>query len=354
MSLLCKPAVVLPKNILTQEDTLRLCQEMHCNHPQLELALQLIKNTGVQKRHLIQPVELALQHPGVEARHKIYIQESRRMSTIAIKEALENAHLTAKDIQMIIAVSCTGFLFPSLTAYLINDLKFSPHTKQLPIAQLGCAAGGAAINRAKEYCMAYPDHNVLIVAVEFCSLLYQPTDTAVSSLLAGGLFGDAVSAAVMKGKKRVDDSGLRIDSVRSYLIPHTENYISYDIKDTGWHFVLDKRVRETIAPIVPVMELLLREEYISKQSLEYFILHSGGPRILKDLAELLDIEEEKITCSRECLANLGNVASVVVFEVIRRFFSKRGAVLPAGVRGLLGGFGPGITAEINVGTWIKY
>ncbi|GEM_PF-4029887 len=44
MSLLCKPAVVLPENVITQEDTLRLCQEMHCNHPQLELALQLIQS----------------------------------------------------------------------------------------------------------------------------------------------------------------------------------------------------------------------------------------------------------------------------------------------------------------------
>ena len=354
MSLLCKPAVVLPENIITQEDTLQFCKDLHGDHPQLDLAMQLITNTGVKKRHLIQPIEKALQHPGVEERHKIYTDESRRLAKIAIEEALDNAGLEAKDIHLLIAVSCTGFLFPSLTAYLINDMGFSPHTKQLPIAQLGCAAGGASINRAKEYCMAYPDHNVLIVAVAFCSLLYQPTDNAVSALLADGLFGDAVSAAVMKGKWNPEkDSGLRIDAVRSYLIPHTENYISYDIKPTGWHFVLDKRVRETMEPVVPVMEMLLKDEYIEKSSLEYFILHSGGPRILKDLADLLGIEEEKITCSRECLANLGNVASVVIFEVVRRFFSKRGATLPAGVRGLLGGFGPGITAEINVGTWIK-
>ena len=36
---------------------------------------------------------------------------------------------------------------PSLTSWMINNLGFRTDTTQLPIAQLGCAAGGAAINR---------------------------------------------------------------------------------------------------------------------------------------------------------------------------------------------------------------
>ena len=61
----------------------------------------------------------------------------------------------------------------------------------MPIAQLGCAAGGAAINRAHDFCTAYPEANALIVACEFCSLCYQPTDLGVGSLLSNGLFGTA-------------------------------------------------------------------------------------------------------------------------------------------------------------------
>ncbi len=44
---------------------------------------------------------------------------------------------------------------PSLTAWLINEMDFDSTTRQLPIAQLGCATGGAAINRkAHDFCSA--------------------------------------------------------------------------------------------------------------------------------------------------------------------------------------------------------
>jgi len=100
---------------------------------------------------------------------------------------------------------------------------FRSDTRQLPIAQLGCAPGGAAINRAHDFCAAHPGSNVLIVSCEFCSLCYQPTDVDIGSLLSAGLFGDAV----VRGR---GGRGLGLERNASYLIPHTEDWISYDVK----------------------------------------------------------------------------------------------------------------------------
>ncbi|WP_305810519.1 hypothetical protein [Photobacterium leiognathi] len=52
---------------------------------------------------------------------------------------------------MVIAVSCTGFMMPSLIAHLINFLDLNLNTIQLPVAQMGCVAGAYTINRAYEH-----------------------------------------------------------------------------------------------------------------------------------------------------------------------------------------------------------
>lgn len=200
MATLCRPAVDVPEHVITMEETLELARSVHADHDQLELALRLIENTGVQKRHIIQPIEVTLRHPGFEVRNATYQEAAKERVPPVILRALADADLTAADIDVIIYVSCTGFMMPSLTAWLINNLDFRSNTRQIPIAQLGCAAGGAAVNRAHDFCTAYPEANALIVSCEFCSLCYQPTDLGVGNLLSNGLFGDGVAAAVVRGQ----------------------------------------------------------------------------------------------------------------------------------------------------------
>lgn len=200
MAVLCRPAVAVPPHVITMEETLDLARSTHAGHDQLGLVLRLIRNTGVATRHLVQPIGETLAHPGFEARNKVYEREAKARVPQVVHQALAEAELTAQDIDLIVYVSCTGFMMPSMTAWMINSLGFRSDTRQLPIAQLGCAAGGAAVNRAHDFTRAYPGSNVLIVACEFCSLLYQPTDLGVGSLLSNGLFGDAVAAVVVRGE----------------------------------------------------------------------------------------------------------------------------------------------------------
>ncbi|GAA3292224.1 hypothetical protein GCM10020295_10960 [Streptomyces cinereospinus] len=122
------------------EETLELARSRHPDHPQLPLALRLIENTGVRTRHIVQPIEETLKHPGFETRNKIYEAEAKARVPAVVQRALDDAEMLTGDIDAIIYVSCTGFMMPSLTAWLINAMDFSSNTRQIPIAQLGCAA----------------------------------------------------------------------------------------------------------------------------------------------------------------------------------------------------------------------
>ncbi|MFB7664877.1 type III polyketide synthase [Kitasatospora sp. NPDC056138] len=346
MAVLCKPAIAVPDHVITNEETLELARRLHRDHPQLDLALRLIEHTGVQKRHLIQPIETVLRHPGLDARSAVYEAESKARVPAVVSLALEQAELEPQQIDLIIYVSCTGFMMPSLTAWLINRMGFRSETRQLPIAQLGCAAGGAAVNRAHDFCTAYPDANVLIVACEFCSLCYQPTDLGVGSLLSNGLFGDGIAAAVVRAE---GGTGIRLERNASYLIPHTEDWISYAVRSTGFHFQLDKRVPGTMEPLSPALRSVAEEHQWNVGKLDFYIVHAGGPRILDDLSHFLEVPREAFRFSRATLTEYGNIASAVVLDALARMFDEQSAL--DGHHGLLAGFGPGITAEISLGTW---
>lgn len=346
MATLCRPAIAVPEYVITQEQTLDLARELHAGHPQLDLALRLIANTGVRTRHLVQPIEDTLRHPGLTSRNARYEAEAKARVPEAAYRALAHADLAPCDIDMIIYVSCTGFMMPSLTAWLINTMGFRPQTRQLPIAQLGCAAGGAALNRAHDFCTAYPQANVLILCCEFCSLCYQPTDLAVGNLLSNGLFGDAIAAAVVRGQ---GCRGIRLDHNGSHLVPGTEQWISYAVRDTGFHFMLDKRVPGTMADLAPALREMagLRGQDISR--LAFYIVHAGGPRILDDLCTYLKLPPAMFRYSRATLTERGNIASAVIFDALDRFFGADS--VDHADQGIIAGFGPGITAEITLGTW---
>jgi 1,3,6,8-tetrahydroxynaphthalene synthase len=346
MPILCKPAVAVPENIVTLDETLDMAARLHAGNPKLNLALRLIRNTGVLKRHTILPLEETLKHPGFEQRNLTYERHAKMRIPPVVERALKNAELRASDIDVIIYVSCTGFMMPSPTAWLINKMGFRYDTRQIPIAQLGCAAGGAAINRAHDFCSAHLGSNALIVSCEFCSMCYQPTDGDVGSLLSDGLFGDAVAAAVVRGH---GGTGISLERNGSYLIPDTEDWISYAVKETGFHFRLDKRVPTTMEPLAPVMRNLADSHGWDASNLGFYIIHAGGPRILDDLCHFLGVDRHAFRHSRATLTEFGNIASAVVLEALRRLFDE--GEVKNGDTGIVAGFGPGITAEMAVGSW---
>lgn len=348
MPRLCKPSVSVPEYVVTMEETLEFTERIYSGMPSLPLALRLIKNTGVRERHVIRPIEETIHHPGFEERNRIYELESKMRCPPVIEQSLANAEVTVRDIDLIVYVSCTGFLMPSLTAWLINNMGFRSDTRQIPIAQLGCAAGGAAINRAHDFCIAHPGSNALIVACEFCSLCYQSTDSDVGSLLSDGLFGDAVAAAVVRGR---GGTGIELESNASYLIPNTEDWISYAVRDTGFHFRLDRRVPGTMEPLAPVLRELAEDNSLDVSKLDFYIIHAGGPRILDDLARFLEVDRKAFRHSWATLTEYGNIASAVVLDATRRLFEED--TLSCGATGLVAGFGPGITAEMALGTWAR-
>jgi 1,3,6,8-tetrahydroxynaphthalene synthase len=103
-------------------------------------------------------------------------------------------------------------------------------------------------------------------------------------------------------------------------------------------------------PLAPVLRELATDHGWDIGNLDFYIIHAGGPRILGDLSKFLDVDSHAFRHSWATLTEYGNIASAVVLDALCRLFDEDTAT--PGATGVIAGFGPGITAEMAVGSWI--
>src|SRR4029453_13539530 len=87
-------------------------------------------------------------------------------------------------------LSCTGFAIPGVDAHIMNKLGIS--SARMILTEHGCAGGAVGLMRAWEYCKAYPDRTVVLLAHEFCSQTFLLNDLSMTNVVSSTLFGDGV------------------------------------------------------------------------------------------------------------------------------------------------------------------
>ena len=124
------------------------------------------------------------------------------------------------------------------------------------------------------------------------------------------------------------------------------------MRATGFHFQLDKRVPGTMEPLAPALQAPRRRARLGR--VRPRLLHHprrAARASWTTSASSSTCRPDAFRFSRATLTEYGNIASAVVLDALRRLFDEGGAADRA--RGLLAGFGPGITAEMALGRWSR-
>src|SRR5690606_6049635 len=103
--------------------------------------IKMFDGAGVDRRYSIMSPEEVVMDPSFEEKNNIHIREVKQLGIRALTNALEKMAWRADSLDYIITVSCTGFMIPSLDAYLINSLSLRKDIVRLPVTEMGCAAG---------------------------------------------------------------------------------------------------------------------------------------------------------------------------------------------------------------------
>ena len=295
---------------------------------------------GARTRYFAEPLTTLMERRTQSQQTDAYLEHARVLARRVCCTALERSGVAPTDVGLVIGVSCTGVVLPSLDAELIPLIGLRPGVARLPITELGCGGGVAALARALDYLRAYPDRAVLLFAVEIPSLTFQPDDHSLDNLVAAMVFADGAGAVVLRGGDGL--AGWTVEHAGTVLVPEGAHHLGYELRDGGLRVILSRELPDMVeAHLRGAVETFLEEAGLHLTDLDAVAAHPGGPRIVDAIERGLDLDPDALATSRSVFAGNGNASSAGIFFVLEEMqrCGTRGRVLAIAL-------GPGLSIEL--------
>jgi alkylresorcinol/alkylpyrone synthase len=195
----------------------------------------------------------------------------------------------------------------------------------------------------------------VLLSVELCSLTLQLQDFSIPNLISSGLFGDGAAAVVVAGSDRLVEDGFgrdgpRIVATRSIFYPDSERVMGWDISESGFQVVLSPEVPEVVRRFLRRdVDAFLTEQGVDASSIESWVAHPGGPKVLSAIEDALELPENALEVTWNSLREVGNLSSASVLMVLEETIQNRRP--RRGSLGLLFALGPGFCSELVLLEW---
>jgi predicted naringenin-chalcone synthase len=310
--------------------------------------LSVYAAAGVKSRGSVVPIEQVFDPGDFETQNDIYRRIACAAGTDLARRALASAGLDPAAVDIVVSVSCTGFMIPAVDAYVADALGMGPRLVRLPITESGCAGGVVGLVRAADYLAAHPRAAALVMALEFSSLTFQRWDRSATNVVSTAIFGDGGAAVALVGPEHplaAQRPLARLSASESLFFGGTTHLMGFHLRNQGLQIVLDRDLAPFVRRhVVEVVEGFLRSSGLGRQDVTRWILHPGGRRIIEVMSEKLGLGAEDLAATEAVLSEHGNMSSVTVLFVLDRMLRCQRP--RAGERGVLGAFGPGFGAEL--------
>jgi alkylresorcinol/alkylpyrone synthase len=332
-------ATAVPPNVFLQKDVLAAAWDVFGPRlPQFETLSSIFANTGIIKRHGVKPFDWYLERRGWPERTKAFLEGAEALFVEAAEKALANAQLSARDIDTIVTVCSTGIATPSLEARIAGRMGFRSDVTRVPVFGLGCAGGVSGLSIAARLAQARPGSNVLLVAVELCSLALRLDELTKANIVATSLFGDGAAAIILRAG---DGGATTIEHCGEHLWPDTLGIMGWNVDPEGFGVIFQRTIPNFVTEhLNPAVTGILEGMGLTMADIDRFICHPGGARVIHALETALALHQGTLDHERQVIADCGNMSAPTVLFVLER---ARNEGLPP--RSLLTALGPGFTAS---------
>ncbi|KAH7658702.1 Naringenin-chalcone synthase protein [Dioscorea alata] len=300
-----------------------------------------------------------MDHPSLNTRHDIMVEEVPKLGEKAAIKALEEWGRPRSEITHIIFCSTGGVDMPGADYQIIKLLGLSPSTKRVMLYSQGCFAGGTVLRIAKDLAENNENARVLIVCSELTAIFFRGPSEAkedFNNLVGQAISGDGAAAVVIGANPipAVETPFFEIVSTDQVILPDSDGCIEGHLREVGLMYNLNNQVPNIIGNNIEKTMIKAFSPFdISDWNSLFFITHPGGRAILDKIQEKLELKPEKMRAVLHVLGQYGNMSSASVFFVMdeMRKHSIANGLHTAGEGlgyGVLHGMGPGLTMETVV------
>jgi alkylresorcinol/alkylpyrone synthase len=191
---------------------------------------------------------------------------------------------------------------------------------------------------AARLAQARPGSNVLLVAVELCSLAVRLDELTKANVVATSLFGDGAAAMILRAG---DGGATTIEHSGEHLWPDTLGIMGWNVDPEGFGVIFQRTIPDFVTEnLNPAVTQILERMQLTMADIDRFICHPGGARVIHALETALALHQGTLDHERQVIADCGNMSAPTVLFVLER---ARHQGLPP--RSLLTALGPGFTAS---------
>jgi len=286
---------------------------------------------------------------GIKQRRLVKTESASDLATQASLEALKDAKIKPKDLDLIIVATITPDMpFPATSCFVQANLEaFGAVCFDVSAA---CAGFIYALSIAHQFIAQGIYKNALVIGTEILSSItdWQDRNTCV-------LFGDGAGAVVLAEVKSggIISTYLGSDGSMADLLflpgGGSRNPTSYKTIEQRLHYIKmqgNELFKIAVKKMVEAAQRVLQQADLECSDVDLVIPHQANVRIIMSVAKKLGIPAEKIYLNIEKYGNMSSASTAVALcEAVKEGRIKKGDII------LLDAFGAGLVWGACVIRW---
>lgn len=284
---------------------------------------------------------------GIKKRHLAVEETTASMSIEAARRAMENANVTAEEIDLIILGTVSGDFVTPACACEVQAAIGADRAVAFDI-NAACSGFMFALNIANAYIQAGLYRTALILGAETLSKIVDWEDRSTCVL-----FGDGAGAAVVRADENCGllafDQGSDGSKGDVLACPGRSNnnpLIKTDQKLSYVHMDGQEVYKFAVTTVPASLQKTIEAAGLTPADIDYFALHQANIRIIQSVSKRLHVSDDKFPIS---LDHCGNISAASVPILLDEM--NRNGLLKPGMKIALSGFGGGLTWASAVVEW---
>lgn len=255
--------------------------------------------------------------------HARFVDNAPALGARAGRAAVDDAGIDMSAIDAVVISTCTGYLCPGLTSYVIERLGLRADVLAFDLVGQGCAAALPNWRLADALLAAGSCENVLSICVEVSSAaMYLDDDAGV--LISACLFGDGAGAAVLSNRPQSGRRSLEWKEFASLVNPAERRALRFETRQGMLRNVLTRPVPKLAAVHAEqVLDTVLDAVGLAPHDIGTWIMHAGGRDVLVALRDRLHLKADDLRYSADMLREYGNMSSAFVYFVLQAALRDR-------------------------------